>query len=531
MQIVGANLPNADKCPGVESARVTRAWFLGVAIVLAATSAFKVTAILSEHRALGLPDPVLFFLSARQTLFLAAVVELAVAVAVARRKTNTGGATTVAWLSCVFVTYRVGLFTTTGGQECNCLGTISAWVGGGERMWEYASMVLLAYLALPAVCILATNRVVDIRRTVFGVRLGILAVWSVAGVGHGASNDTLGPYEVQGRAFWYRASRSGLIDPEPARSMSFWVWADEHRWWVRLVRDDAGQEYDPGFGNGAYKAFVEDYEVAACDGAFSYLVKSTESVQRRLPRLGNAGEAWRMPGHYPVHASADMVAVWSTYAAASYLRHRADPFVDFARQNQPTVPFGDRPAMSARWSLMPEPPGLLESLEVSFDTNWLSGNKSERVSVFSTNRALRVESTTNVNGLRLPYRTTVASFVPSPGADGTFNTRMQGLLVIESVSVTATPLLPGRIPPSLPEPVLLSEARPTAHGSWSSILVRTNRWLSEAEVRRLLVPRVQRLGSAWPGASLLAVLLMAPAALLWYSRRKSNIVGQDQHET
>ena len=446
--------------------------------MLVATSGLKIAAVLSEGAALGIRDPVLFLLTARQTFFLAAIVELAVAAAVMTRRTDTLGAAVVAWLCCVFMTYKIGLLATDGGHRCNCLGAISAWLSERDRLGEYISMALLAYLALPAAWLVARSRTVHYRKAFPCLWLCILAVWSLVGLAQADSPETHGPYEVKGRASWYRASSAGVISPEPARSMSFWVWADGGRWWVKLVRDNAGEEFDPGFGNGAYKSFVEDYEVAACDGAFSYLVKSSESVKQRLPRLENAGEAWRMPGQSPVHASADMVAVWSTYASACYLRQRGDPFVEFARQNLPNVPFGARPPMSARWSLMREPPWLPEMLDISFDTNWFSGGQPGTASVFSTRSALRVESTTNVHGLRLPLSTTVASFVPWPQPDGTFSRRLQGVLVVDTVGASATPLVPGRIPPAVPQPVLLSESRTTAQGSWASVVVRTNRWPS-----------------------------------------------------
>lgn len=66
-------------------------------------------------------------------MWLACVVELVVVAYLASPSSLGRKLTAVAWLACLFVTYRLGLHWIGGDRHCACLGSASQWFPWLER--------------------------------------------------------------------------------------------------------------------------------------------------------------------------------------------------------------------------------------------------------------------------------------------------------------------------------------------------------------------------------------------------------------
>jgi hypothetical protein len=89
-------------------------------------------------------DPFLSVITQGELLYIAAVLELAVALAVTYllRKHQTTALAIVLWLSVLFLLYRIGLTSASGssGASCKCLAAVF------DRQSDTVALILLGYL-------------------------------------------------------------------------------------------------------------------------------------------------------------------------------------------------------------------------------------------------------------------------------------------------------------------------------------------------------------------------------------------------
>jgi hypothetical protein len=144
---------------------VLRSYLVGAGTILLLTAVLKLPTVLGEAPWLGTKDAIVQFLSRRQTLFAAAVLEIAVATlalrAVKRDDASSKGQAcgAIAWLSALFLTYRLGLQLTGSTASCHCLGTVSAWLASRGPLNTIAD----ALLTLLLVCLLIPAAIVTLR--------------------------------------------------------------------------------------------------------------------------------------------------------------------------------------------------------------------------------------------------------------------------------------------------------------------------------------------------------------------------------
>jgi hypothetical protein len=106
-------------------------WFLtGTAVFLAVTASLKLYSGLLETKVLETADPLLPFFTVRQMMFLAALLELAVAFVLFRRQHAETAPWLVLWLVGVFAAYRVGLWAVGFQGHCSCLGHVLDFLPG-----------------------------------------------------------------------------------------------------------------------------------------------------------------------------------------------------------------------------------------------------------------------------------------------------------------------------------------------------------------------------------------------------------------
>lgn len=126
--------------PGKRNAFLTLA-----VIVLVATAFSKLLLVLGESKVLGQSDPLFAFLSNRQVLFGASMLELAVAWGVWHANVG-AGLTGVAWLSSVFLCYRTMLVSIGYQGYCNCLGSLAGPLGIDDKVADRVALGIAVFL-------------------------------------------------------------------------------------------------------------------------------------------------------------------------------------------------------------------------------------------------------------------------------------------------------------------------------------------------------------------------------------------------
>lgn len=114
--------------------------------VLITTALIKVISVFRHDPYLAALDPVFFFLTGREAMALAAVLEIVLAVILLKRIRLQYQI--VALVSCahLFVAYRLANYVITGGAKCFCLGFVGRWLNLPPVATSIMGYVLLAYL-------------------------------------------------------------------------------------------------------------------------------------------------------------------------------------------------------------------------------------------------------------------------------------------------------------------------------------------------------------------------------------------------
>jgi hypothetical protein len=147
----------------------TARWYIaGTVLVLAVTGFAKVGASFGGARILEEPDPLVLVLSNRQVMLLAAAMEAIVIGLLLREVSVHRRVVLIAWISSVFLAYRVGLWGIGYGGSCSCLGHLTDALGISTETADLASKLILGYLLLGSYTVLAWAWIArrDLGRTV-----------------------------------------------------------------------------------------------------------------------------------------------------------------------------------------------------------------------------------------------------------------------------------------------------------------------------------------------------------------------------
>ncbi len=138
---------------------IIRRFFIGGSVaILALTTLAKLISTIQQTPILMLADPVFPFLSMRQSLLGAAALEFAVVALILSASNGMIQLTAIAWLSTLFLTYRLALFLVAAPHGfCPCLGTIGGWIGVSDRTLSNISFALAVSLFVGSVCLLLTG--------------------------------------------------------------------------------------------------------------------------------------------------------------------------------------------------------------------------------------------------------------------------------------------------------------------------------------------------------------------------------------
>jgi hypothetical protein len=139
-------------------------WFLMSAVlILAATALAKGIGASGDVRILSHSDPLLGLLTNRQTMLLAVVLEVLVIVLVVREREIVRKTGFIAWISTVFIAYRVGLWSIGYKGSCGCLGSVTNSLGIAPSTADLVSGAMLAYMLIGSYAILVWKAVLHVR--------------------------------------------------------------------------------------------------------------------------------------------------------------------------------------------------------------------------------------------------------------------------------------------------------------------------------------------------------------------------------
>jgi hypothetical protein len=123
-------------------------------LLLAVTALAKILAATGEARILAQPDPLLGLISMRQSMLLAAALEIVVVVLVLRAPDIVRKAVLLLWIGSVFLFYRIGLWLVGFEGSCRCLGNVGDVFGISAETADWTAKGILVYLLVGSVAIL-----------------------------------------------------------------------------------------------------------------------------------------------------------------------------------------------------------------------------------------------------------------------------------------------------------------------------------------------------------------------------------------
>jgi hypothetical protein len=142
---------------------VLRRFCATAVVILAATALVKGVGASGDARILSHADPLLGLLTNRQTKLLAVVLELGIIGLVLRERATVRKAAFIAWISTVFLTYRVGLWSIGYKGSCGCLGNVTDTLGVAPATGDLVTGAMLAYLVIGSYAILVWKAVSHLR--------------------------------------------------------------------------------------------------------------------------------------------------------------------------------------------------------------------------------------------------------------------------------------------------------------------------------------------------------------------------------
>jgi hypothetical protein len=138
---------------GTEAAR-TGLFVKSAICIFVVTAVAKLAMALGGVKVLEQPDPVLGFVSIRQVLVCAAIVETAVAIFVARAQV-VFALGSVAWLATTFLVYRLLLWALDFHGYCSCLGKLSDILHLRPKTADFSAKSVMIYLLIGSYGLLA----------------------------------------------------------------------------------------------------------------------------------------------------------------------------------------------------------------------------------------------------------------------------------------------------------------------------------------------------------------------------------------
>lgn len=126
--------------------KVRRAFITVVGLVLLATAAAKLITIGGDAKLLRRADSIFPFLTVRQLLFLGASAELALVCLLCVLKDHRCCILAIAWLSTLFLSYRIAKWVSGAREPCVCLGDLWRSFGLTAQEGDTLMKFVLAFM-------------------------------------------------------------------------------------------------------------------------------------------------------------------------------------------------------------------------------------------------------------------------------------------------------------------------------------------------------------------------------------------------
>lgn len=115
-------------------------------VILFLTAAFKALTVLSKDGSLSRHDPLFFFLSTKELMIGAAIMESAIGVALLTTPRNDHRILFVAWLTTCFSAYKIGLLSLGADAICPCFGNLYKWTNIAPGTVTLLSNAILLFM-------------------------------------------------------------------------------------------------------------------------------------------------------------------------------------------------------------------------------------------------------------------------------------------------------------------------------------------------------------------------------------------------
>jgi len=126
---------------------VARWFFLSAAAILAVTGVAKLWTALASTKVLAVIDPIVG-IQFRHLMMATGAIELTIALVCLFSKRTELSTLLVAWLSTVFLVYRLGLWWLDWKTPCSCLGTLTDALHIHPHTADNIMKIVLAYLLI-----------------------------------------------------------------------------------------------------------------------------------------------------------------------------------------------------------------------------------------------------------------------------------------------------------------------------------------------------------------------------------------------
>lgn len=134
-----------------------RAFFLATQVLLVLTALGKLAGAVEWVAGHGARDPVVRFISAREMLIFAALLELVAVAGIWRGRSDSQKAFWPFWLALLFTGYRLELWRIGFTGYCSCLGSWSTWLHLSKDQVNIVAKSMIAFMLLGSMVIIVSQ--------------------------------------------------------------------------------------------------------------------------------------------------------------------------------------------------------------------------------------------------------------------------------------------------------------------------------------------------------------------------------------
>jgi hypothetical protein len=136
---------------------------ISVSLLLVFTATAKLVALFQHKKFLLLPDPVFSSIMTRDTMILAVILEIMVAVFMFYKRKSLSAMVACSWVVSIFVCYRMLERAFFAKKPCHCLGGVLDWTGLPQKVIDAIPIATLCYMGIGSLFFLVAASVLTAR--------------------------------------------------------------------------------------------------------------------------------------------------------------------------------------------------------------------------------------------------------------------------------------------------------------------------------------------------------------------------------